>query len=438
MWIGVDDTDSPRGGCTTYVLTELIALAGAHGLDLLGEARLVRLNPNIPWRTRGNAALSAHVGHGRGPRRRSGVIGGRTVWSYARGGPPTPEERDRYLEAAWDAVRAAAQSSEEGTDPALVAVGHRLPVQLYWNAVRSVVPVADVRNILEHAHAWFRFSGSDRGLVGAAAAVAWAGAHPTWEAIAYRDRSAWGTPRTVDIESVRTAQSAYPRLFLCYDARTRRLLVAPHTPCPILFGLRATDRDSPRRALALVKSEPVDRWLTFTTNQGTGDHLVPRENGPWPELTSGVLRGTVHSTPSALPGGHVRFELATATASVVTCVAFEPTKTLPSVARELAWGDEVRIWGSRGADASIHLEGIEVLRWNPRRTRGGAPPCPTCRRRTESAGTGRGFRCRRCSVRLPPEAAVQVGRAPPRPAQVYHPTPSARRHLAPRGPEIEK
>jgi len=362
------------------------------------------------------------------------MIGGTPVWSHRRGRPPKPLERSHFLEAAWELVRAAA-GDDGGTDPALVAVDRRLTADVYWKAVREVVPVSEVRTRLESVGAWFRWSGSERGLVGAAAAVAWPGSHPTWELISYRERARWGTARTVDPRSVRAVQRKFPHLFLCFDGRTRRLLVAPHTPCPILFGLRSTDPDSPGRALSGVRSEPVERWLTFRTNQGTGDHLVPRTASDWEELTSGVLRGRVATTPAVLRGGHVRFDLNTRSNEPIPCVAFEPTKTLPEVARTLVPGDAVRVWGSRAPEGSIHLEGIEVVRWNPYRTRPAAPPCPTCRRPAHSVGAGRGFRCRKCGRRFPPEAARRVPRPPPLSARVYHPTPSARRHLAPRGPE---
>jgi len=417
------------------VLTELVALARRQGLDLLGEPRLVRLNPNIPWKTRGNAALSARFGHGGGRRTRVGEIDGTAVWSHARGRAPTPRERSEYLAEAWTLVRKAAQGGGDGTDPALVASDRRLPAAAYWNAVRTVVSVAEARRELGLAGAWFQWEGSDQGLVGAAAAIAWPGGHPTWELIAYRRPARWGSPREVDAASVRAAQRAFPHLFLCYDERTRRLLVAPHTPCPILFGLRSIDPDSPQRALARVRSEPVDRYLVFRTNQASGDHLVPRGEPTWPPLTSGSVRGQVANAPSALRGGHVRFDLLVASGDRIPCVAFEPTKTLPRVARLLSPGDRVRVWGSRGADASIQLEGIEVLRWARFLPRGAAPSCPTCHRRTESSGRQRGYRCRRCRTRLPPEAARPRTRTPGLPEGIYHPTPSARRHLAPRGPE---
>ena len=50
MWIGIDDTDSPRGMCTTYLGAVLIRRLVARGFNLT-EARLIRLNPNVPYKT---------------------------------------------------------------------------------------------------------------------------------------------------------------------------------------------------------------------------------------------------------------------------------------------------------------------------------------------------------------------------------------------------
>src|SRR2546421_10712520 len=66
LWIGVDDTDSLQGMCTTFLATEIVRDL-TQDLDLIGYPRLVRLNPNIPWKTRGNGAVCIRVGNGRGP-----------------------------------------------------------------------------------------------------------------------------------------------------------------------------------------------------------------------------------------------------------------------------------------------------------------------------------------------------------------------------------
>jgi len=416
------------------VLTELLSLAGEQGVDLIGEPRLVRLNPNIPWKTRGNAALSAHFGRGQGRASRVGEIAGEPVRAYRSGRPLSPATVRRFREAAWARVLAGARS-EEGTDPALVVTDRRLPAELYWSAVREVVPVRATRRALAQVGAWWRTRTSDRGLVGAAAAIAWAGHHPTWEVTAYRPAERWGEPRQVDATSVRRAAHRYPGLFLCDDPRTRRLLVAPHSPCPILFGLRGTDPASLLRARRAIRSESVERWVLFRTNQASGDHLERRsirELGPY---LSARIDSTVARAPETLTGGHVRLGVIDREGDSLDCFAFEPTKTLPPVVRSLGVGDRVVIWGGRGRDPTFRLEGIRLVhlaaRFGPRET----PTCADCGRRARSLGTARGYRCPTCHRRWPPEAAVSL-RIPPRyPPGEYHPTPSARRHLHPRGPE---
>ena len=436
MWIGVDDTDSPRGGCTTHVLTEIVRVARDHGIDVLGEPRLVRLNPNIPWKTRGNAALAVRLGAGLGPRTQVGEIDGRPVWAYARGRPVPATTRSTLLDALWEAVLAGSQS-DPATDPAMVVGDRPLPATLYDRAVRSVVPLGDVEATLLAAGYASRVRGSRRGLVGASAAAAWPGRRATWELLAYRRPGREGLARQVSVSSVREVQARYPELFLCYDARTRRMLVAPHTPCPILFGLRSTDPTYLRSAARMVRSEPVDRWLRFRTNQGTGDHVRLPVDGSLEPYSSGRLVGTVASPPTDLRGGHVRLELLDRHGDLVTCLAFEPSKTLPAVVRSLRPRETVKVWGGRGEDATFRIEGI-VLRARPLvRCPGPLPRCPTCGRAAHSLGRGRGYRCPSCRRRLPPEARPTIVRAPTFGPGTYHPTPSARRHLAPTGPESD-
>jgi tRNA(Ile2)-agmatinylcytidine synthase len=65
VYIGIDDTDSRKGMCTTYLALELVK-EFQNELDLIGYPRLVRLNPNIPWKTRGNGAVCVRLGTGKG------------------------------------------------------------------------------------------------------------------------------------------------------------------------------------------------------------------------------------------------------------------------------------------------------------------------------------------------------------------------------------
>ena len=61
LHIGMDDTDSVEGGCTTWLATEVIKELS--DFDLIDCPRLVRLNPNVPWKTRGNGAVSFTFGN---------------------------------------------------------------------------------------------------------------------------------------------------------------------------------------------------------------------------------------------------------------------------------------------------------------------------------------------------------------------------------------
>src|ERR1700704_2607003 len=82
--IGVDDTDSLRGMCTTFLATELVRDL-TKTWDLIGFPRLVRLNPNIPWKTRGNGAICVRIGHGRGRPHVVGWIDGSEVRAFPHG-----------------------------------------------------------------------------------------------------------------------------------------------------------------------------------------------------------------------------------------------------------------------------------------------------------------------------------------------------------------
>jgi tRNA(Ile2)-agmatinylcytidine synthase len=61
MHIGFDDTDSTRKGCTTYIAALLVEELEKLGVTFLDYPSLVRLNPNVPWKTRGNGGLSIRI-----------------------------------------------------------------------------------------------------------------------------------------------------------------------------------------------------------------------------------------------------------------------------------------------------------------------------------------------------------------------------------------
>ncbi|MCK5408870.1 MAG: DNA-binding protein, partial [Candidatus Heimdallarchaeota archaeon] len=61
LHIGFDDTDSLKGSCTTYLAVKIIEKIHKK-VVFLDYPRLIRNNPNIPWKTRGNGAIALSIG----------------------------------------------------------------------------------------------------------------------------------------------------------------------------------------------------------------------------------------------------------------------------------------------------------------------------------------------------------------------------------------
>jgi len=361
--LAFDDTDSRRGGCTTYVATEIVEEFGEW--DLLGPPRLVRLNPNIPWKTRGNGALCLRLGRGRGTPRAVGAIHGRPLLSYARG---EPAPVDDAMEGRVRRILERCSAFDDPTTHPGYAILHRRPDPgLYWRAVRTIVTVAEA---LDAARGCGRVGGwkEGRGRIGALAAASWRPRDRTYEVLAYREPSRWGTPREVDEASVVEMDRAFPSTFNNYDAENRHVVIAPSSPCPVLFGIRGDVPDDLPRAMRSLRTEPIDRWLLFETNQGTDDHL--RSAGPEAPVprTSLILDGFVAAEPQVLPGGHVVFPVTHGPEVAVDCAVYEPAKQLRRIARSLRAGDRVRVCGSvRETPRTLNVEKFAVMALAPGR-----------------------------------------------------------------------
>jgi tRNA(Ile2)-agmatinylcytidine synthase len=426
LFVGVDDTDSRRAMCTTFVATELIARLRPLGWDLLGYPRLVRLNPNIPWKTRGNGALCLQFGQGEGPSRPAGAVRGREARAYASG--HAEDSEDALFRVARETVHELADLEEPGTQPGLVVTRRRPSEGLYWKAVREVVSLPEIVADLDRAEAFFAPQGP-RGLIGALAAIAWRPQERTFEVLAYREQGRWGTPREIVPQDVAALENRFPRTFNNYDAEVDHVAIAPRSPCPVLFGIRGEGPEELPSALATVRGEPVDRWFLFETNQGTDDHLVRRRVEELRPHTSAILEGRVQETPRSAPGGHVVFPLSDGTQ--VDCVAYEPSKSFRRVVRLLRPGDRIRVYGSyRQAPPALNLEKLEVLDLSDESVKAANPRCPSCGRSMKSIGRRAGYRCRRCGTRAPLGAA-RFSALPRGLAEGFHEPPvSARRHLS--------
>jgi tRNA(Ile2)-agmatinylcytidine synthase len=433
--VGIDDTDSrDRGMCTTYLAHRLVRELGAAGE--VGRPHLVRLNPAVEHKTRGNAALAVATG-----------VAPATAFTLAR-----------------ELVAELAETDDPNTDPGVVVApgeewaGDALDAVVAFarSAVRDRLTVADAERLLaltgyDHAAPG---SGPGRGRIGALAAVgALAARHAggdgddgadtegpaatfadwTYECIAYREQHRWGTPREVDVDSVFAADAEHdpPAVFDTVDRVEREAVCVPRTPGPVLHGIRGEDPGACEAVSRAIEGEPPASRQTFVTNQGTDAHLRDGTVEGVAEGRAYRVPGRVVSTPETRQGGHVFLEIAppdgeSESERTLSCVAFEPTKRFRDRVRALRPGDRLLACGEVGDGPTLKLEKFAVRELS--RTERVVPDCPDCGRRMESAGRDQGYRCRDCGtgtgdkVEVPVERELAVG--------WYEVPPTARRHIA--------
>jgi len=412
--IGIDDTDSRLGGCTTYTAALLFQELVSRGIKPLDFPWLVRLNPNIPWKTRGNGALSLH-------------------FTLAE------EQLQEVKKIAIATIERTADLNQRSTDPAVVFLKGPIPTPLSefsTQALHDVLSVGEARHLAEALDAETRSLKGPRGLVGALASI---GANfcqdHTFEIIAYRTRENIGTTRRrVNHDSVRLMDAMFRGLtFNNVDQETGRVLICPHGPDPVLLGIRGEDPASVAKAFSQIEiDEPIERAMIFKTNQGTDAHLsCLRKIGTLRQYQSTVIVGRVSGAPRVLRGGHVIFRTGDGTGSV-DCAAYRATGPVRETALQLVPGDSVTVSGGIHprplGELTLNVEKLEVTGLVDT-VRLENPSCSNCGVRCESMGKGQGFRCRKCKVRLPKTSRIQKLEHRQITLGIYHPPPRTHRHL---------
>jgi tRNA(Ile2)-agmatinylcytidine synthase len=403
MFIGIDDTDSERGLCTTYLAAVLMDRLQALG-EIKGLPKLIRLNPCARYKTRGNAALAFEL------------------------------QSDRPEEVGDVALRTLLELSDfsgSNTNPGLV-IAEELTAEVaakmrdfYRRAVTEILEIKEARKLLDDEGIWYRGFKKGRGLIGAVAAIGADLPDFTYELIAYRERARWGTPRRIDAASVWRADAAtYPRTWDTVDHHNKRIVFAPHSKDPVLFGIRGSDPDAIREAFQIIESEPWERSVLYRTNQGTDAHILDG-SAEIKDCQSYLLHGFVAGEVAAIAGGHLFFPLQDGS-SQLSCAAFEPTKNFRAIVKQLCPGDELEVYGSV-QEGTLNLEKLNVLHLAEREEKV-VPLCPECQRSMESSGKGQGYRCRRCKT----HAAGRVPKLLPCHLETgyYEVPPCARRHLS--------
>ncbi|WP_457741424.1 TiaS agmantine-binding domain-containing protein, partial [Thermococcus sp.] len=177
LHIGIDDTDSQNGMCTTY-LGALLYRELSRIAEPIDLPRLIRLNPNIPYKTRGNGAVSM-----------------------------TFEVEEELISEVKDMVlfyvNQLADFSHENTNPGVAFLEGEVPEKLTefsLKALREHVTIGEAEEVARQVGAEvFKFK-LGRGIIGALASIGYPLKRFTYELLAYREPENWGTPRRVNAE----------------------------------------------------------------------------------------------------------------------------------------------------------------------------------------------------------------------------------------------
>jgi len=311
----------------------------------------------------------------------------------------TEKQKNQLKELVQKTVEEFAWFDDDRTNPGIVLFTEQPSYEIYQKTVHSLVTIQETENVLTDQAYWFSQYKNKRGLIGATAAVAWRPLQDfTYELITYREKTRWGTDREVDDTSVQSIDKHTTKTFDNYDYTHHHNRIVPHSPCPILFGIRGDDHEELFAAMKLVKAEPRAGWLLFQTNQGTDNHLQPCTIEEIQPYYSVQVEGIVDTQPHTIAGGHVLFSIRDATGTI-DCAAYEPTKEFRNRIRCLQPGDTVSVCGGvRKVPLTVNIEKIQVLHLQHIKEKIENPVCPLCGKHMKSRGKDQGFKCVNCKT----------------------------------------
>ena len=412
LHIGFDDTDSISGKCTTHVAFKITTYLLKSHAQFLDYPLLVRLNPNVPLKTRGNGAVCLRV---------------------------RVRDHERVIQDSKQLIEEGSAIGM-GANPAVAFLeGGQVPETLRefgGLAMFDILSKQKAENIAQkNCIRYFTF-GKGHGLVGSLAAIGnlLDGDH-TFEAIAYRRRENYGTSRRIHAPTViKYDNNTFPHTFNNYDNSHDRVLIAPHGPDPVLCGIRGENPEVVVSSLDwLQPGESLEGYMVFRSNQGTNMHLQNELNlSRIGVYTSGYVRCKVITKPETIRGGHVFFKIEDSANCSCLAAVYEPTG-LTKIASLLEIGDIVEIGcGTKGAagvgQRLLNVEYISIVKTVNVYDLSN-PFCKYCSKRMKSEGKDKGFECASCRYK--------DGKAKKIPSLknryilpgLYVPSPKSHRHL---------
>jgi tRNA(Ile2)-agmatinylcytidine synthase len=411
--IGLDDIDTPGGGCTTHLGALLVSyLMENEKCRLLDYPSLVRLNPGIPWKTRGNASVAIRIDN------RSCRISSNDLMEIS----------SSFIDSYQGTCK------HRNSSPGIVVYeGYPWSDEFrdyYFKALTDIVLLEDARKFMDKHGVLYN---SGRGVIGALAAIGALGPGDpyTFELLAYRDPLFWGKKRHVDYRSVLEYDVLTGELtFSNVDYTKRTQIITPHGPDPVYYGIRGTDPEKLLIALKKINgNEPIHGWCIYRSNQATSIHekfrTIPRY------YRTSKYDCTVLSRPKRIPGGHTIVE-AKCEGVIVSLAFYRESYPLNNIALMLIPGDHIMVTGpvkqrsiSTNTTITVEVLYIEELS-NQLETV--SPRCPKCGARMKSKGSGKGYACPKCGyydrnarkLIIPILRNLVPGRYTPTPMHITH------------------
>lgn len=409
MLIGLDDTDSVFGMCTTYIGTLIIEAIKDIDINLIKEPpKLIRLNPNNPYKTRGNGAVSIRIVEN---------VDSTTI--------------KKIKSLSFDIIRNYSESGEN-TNPAIIFVEDNLinnEVEIFSErALHELLSIDEAVSILKRIGADYEFMGNGRGLIGSLASCGLRLEDFTYELIVYRNHYKRGKKAVSEKSAMEIEKKYSPRIFSSYDFINNRMMISPHSDCPILYGIRGESPEILLEAASIIDSEKPYKRNLFITNQGTDMHLQKKNIEEILPYSSVITEGIISKSPYTVLGGHVFFEISNG--KEILCAAYEPTKGFRDIIRKLTKGDKIKAYGGvleTQYGLTLNLERIEILELS-KIYKIEKPLCPICGNQMKSIGKDKGYRCKKCHTKnnefskIPISRDVELG--------LYEVPMCAKRHLS--------
>ena len=408
LHIGIDDTDSPKGMCTTFLAYKIINRLKKENVDFLDFPNLVRFNPNIPWKTRGNGAVGFKISTSN-PKKIKNIV-------------------KKFVKQYSDV--------ENGANPGLVfCQGENIPdefLKLSSDAMWKLIHRNEAKKILSKHNLDFFYLGNGQGLIGATSVIGYNFEDQTYELLSYRKSSQFGKKRFLEKSKVKQMQEkTYPNTFNSFDSKKNKVLLMPHGPDPVFYGVRGENSKALISASKMIQpKEKLAGYLIFKSNQGTGDHLKNEiDVNNFLPYTSGKLQGIVDSKPTINRGGHVFFSIVV-NGTKIHCAVYKQTR-ITDIANELIIGDKIKVGGgvrkaTKKLPRILNLEFIQILKLG-KKSKFVNPFCKKCKKHMKSKGKNQGFQCIHCKNTSDHKTCKFISRSLKK--QLYIPDVSAHRHL---------